>query len=134
MPRTFEELKAQTSSEELLFLDRCWIRYYETGQHIEIRDLFHEFEEEKAIAISLRLTKHLVQRSWTSTSPGEVFQITALGALISSAGEHLEDLLERYLGAIGKSYRDDPRRRLLSKEAFNQYFEGSPKELLTLAR
>jgi len=132
MKPTLQQLRSLATNVDRKILDWCWSHYRAEGQHIPVREIYFEFGRPEAEASVQRLTGNLIRETWGST--GQVYGLSFLGAMVSSDGERLENLLERYLIAIKKAYEANHRITMLSRDEMNQYAEFSSSELHDLGR
>jgi hypothetical protein len=110
-------------------LDLCWHHYRIHGAFLKIRDAYFTLEKPEADAAVARLTGSLVRRGWSSSSLGEHYEITYLGALVSSDGTRLQHLIERYLLAIKALYDDNHQIRGIESDKFKAYLDKTGDEL-----
>jgi len=109
-------------------LDFCWTHYRKNGQHPKIREVYFKFEKPIVDEAVKRLTGNLIRRTWSSTTAGEEYQVTHLGALVSADGTRLTDLLERYLDALKPLYDANHDLRGISSKDLKQYLDGAGQE------
>lgn len=129
---TLQQLRSRVTGVDRDILNRCWSHYRVEGRHVPVREIYFEFGRPRVEESVQRLTGNLIRETWGGT--GQVYGLSFLGALVSSDGERLENLLERYLAAVKKAYEANHRIKILSRDDMNQYAAFSPSELLDLGR
>lgn len=111
---TLDELRDDVGAQGRELLDGCWNEYRTSGLPASVREFFFQIGKPTVESEVRRLGGSLILQTHSSTVPGQVLQITYLGALVSSAGLHLEGLLQKYLGGIKQAYEANYRRTNIS--------------------
>lgn len=127
-PTTLDALRARIDEHDRDILDFCWSHYRTNGQHPKIREVYFKFEKPNVEEAVSRLTGNLIRRSWSSSTPGEDYQITHLGALASADGVRLICLLERYLQALKFLYDANHDIRGISSKDLKPYLDRTGQE------
>lgn len=128
----FETLRSSLTPGDRALIDSCWLHYKANGTQIPKRDVYHAFERPQAEEALKRLPRTVLRTGWGNS--GDTFQVTFLGALLSSEGERLERLVAAYLAALRKAYDADHKTRYLSQAEFNRFVVLSSDELDELGR
>ncbi len=130
-PKSLDELRTQVGKQDREILDFCWSQYRTSGQHPKIRDVYFKFEKPKVDEAVVRLTGNLIRRAWSSNTPGEEYQVTDLGALVSADGMRLTRFLERYLEALKLLYDSNHDIRGINSKDLKPYLGRARQEEFT---
>lgn len=128
-PASLDDLRSCVSNADRRLLDLCWFNYRRHGKHLKVRSAYSEFTKPGADAAVSRLTGNLIRRGWSSDTPGENYEITHLGALVSSEGERLERLIERYLLAVKAVYEKNHEIRFVTSDDLKPYLDAAGVEI-----
>jgi hypothetical protein len=108
------QLRGSLTELQRSMLDRAWMNLVERGKPISTRAFFHAHPRDQAEPAYDALGGKVIIQHYvdgvSSLSP------TLLGALLSSNGRHLEDILCRCLQFVREKYEDQPELQSLSSE------------------
>jgi hypothetical protein len=108
-------------------LDGAWIHLVKNGKPISQRAFFHAFPREQSEpALDALGGKVIIQHYVDGTNS---FSATLLGALLTSSGPHLEDLLYRCLQLVLEQYEKHPELQSLSSEQLQTGGAFQPAEV-----
>jgi len=131
---TLQEIRSQVTQTGRAILDQCWGEYKKSGRPIAVRDIYRTHSRPDTEAALKRLGGSLLRESSAGGIPGRAYQISYLGALLSSDGERLQKILERFVTALQKAYEMNYGRALISSEELNAYARLPDDELFDLGR
>lgn len=123
-PDSLDALRAQIRDADRWILDLCWSHYKLNGKHLKIREAYFKLGKPQVDATVARLTGNLIRRSWGDT-PGDNYQITHLGALVSSDGSRLEELIKRFLVAVRTAYEENHELRGIDSNDLKRHLDAT---------
>ena len=131
---TLQDLRKGIGKTDREVLDQCWGEYKKSGQPVAVRDIYHVQTRPKAEETAKRLSGSLVREISSNAAGGYAYQITYVGAVVSSDGPRLQKLLEKFVSALRDSYEANYARRVISSNDLNIYARLSKDDLFDLGR
>jgi hypothetical protein len=126
------QLRNSLTALQRSMLDRAWASLVERGKPISTRAFFHAHPRDQAVpALDALGGKIIIEHYVEGVSS---FSPTLLGALLSSGGQHLEDILCRCLQFVRDQYEVQPELHSHSSEQLQRIgaFESPEVEELRL--
>jgi hypothetical protein len=108
------QLRESLTELQRSMLDRAWMNLVERGKPISTRAFFHAHQRDQAEPAFDALGGKVIIQHYADG--GSSLSPTLLGALLSSNGQHLENILCRCLQFVRDKYEDQPELQSLSSE------------------
>lgn len=111
---TFNELYQSLQPEARGVLDKVWAYWEENHTNIPVNVLLHTLDRPDAPEFIANIGGDKLDKIWGGQAP--CYQISLLGALLTTNGPAYGELLSKYLTVLQQKYEEDPEVRAVSPD------------------